>query len=282
MSLFLPLLLPLGLAFLMFVVGLRLAVGEIAACFARPKALIAGLLSQVVALPGLAAGLAALFGLDGALAAGLVIVAAAPGGITSNYAALLARADVALSTAMTLTTSLFAFVTIPLALAIFGLAPKAGTPALAGMSLAMAATCAVPLAAGIAARRFAPGWTARAEISLDRAARIVFAGIVAATFWTNRGAMADHAASVGPAVAALNLGALALAASIATGFGLGDSQRRAIMVETGLQNVAMALFVAERGYGGGALTIPPLLYAVAMNISLMGLIWSGRRRLRAA
>ncbi|MBL8587753.1 MAG: hypothetical protein JNK46_04425, partial [Methylobacteriaceae bacterium] len=47
-------LLPLGLAFLMFVVGLRLTTHELGAVFARPRALLVGLAVQIVALPLLA------------------------------------------------------------------------------------------------------------------------------------------------------------------------------------------------------------------------------------
>lgn len=272
------LLLPLGLAFLMFVVGLRLEARALAGCFARPRALLAGLLAQVIVLPALAAGLAHLFALDAALAAGLVVVAAAPGGITSNYAAALARADVALSTAMTLTTSLLAFLTLPLALRLTGVEAGASPGAgLAAMSAATAAACAAPLAMGLATRRFAPGLAARAGRGLDVAGRIVFAAIVLATFWLHRGALIDHAATAGPAAVALNLGGVAAAALIARRAGLGATQRRAIMMETGLQNVAMALFVAGSAFGHGAVAIPALLYAVAMNVTALALIAAGRR-----
>lgn len=272
------LLLPLGLVFLMFVVGLRLEPGALTACFARPRALAAGLAAQIVALPALAAALAHLFALDAPLAAGLVVVAAAPGGITSNYAAALARADVALSTAMTLTTSLLAFATLPLALRLTGIGAAASAgDGLAAMSAATAAACALPLAAGLATRRRAPAFAARVGAPLDRAARLVFAAIVLATFWLNRVALSDHAATLGPAVVALNLGGIAAAALIAALARLSSAQRRAAMMETGLQNVAMALFVADKAFGGGAVAIPALLYAVAMNAAALALIAAGRR-----
>ena len=272
------LLLPLGLAFLMFVVGLRLEARALSDCFARPWALLAGLSAQVVLLPALAAGLARLFALDAPLSAGLVVVAAAPGGITSNYAAALARADVALSTAMTLTTSLLAFLTLPLALRLTGVGVGASAgEGLAAMSAATAAACAVPLAMGLATRSFAPGFAARAGRALDLAARLVFAAIVLATFWLNPAALIDHAFTVGPAVAALNVGGVAAAAAVAWGAGLSAPQRRAAMMETGLQNVAMALFVAGSAFGDGAAAIPALLYAVVMNVTALALIAAGRR-----
>src|SRR5690606_3807171 len=112
-------LLPIALAFLMFIVGLRLGFGDFRAIARSPAALAAGLAAQVLLLPAIALGLAYVFGLTPAMRLGLIVVAAAPGGITSNFIAVLSRADVALSTAMTLVTSLLAVVSIPLILSFF-------------------------------------------------------------------------------------------------------------------------------------------------------------------
>lgn len=272
-------LLPLGLAFLMFVVGLRLTTGEFAGVFARPRALAVGLAVQTLALPVIALALASAFALPQTLAAGLLVVAAAPGGITSNYAALLARADAALSTAMTLATSLLAFLTVPAALRIGGVGDIAGA-ALLKMSLAMFAVSAAPLAAGLATRRLAPDVVSRRGAAFDRAARLVFAAIVLATFWENRAALVDHAATAGPAVLALNAGAIGAGWLAARAAGLARPQRFAIMIETGLQNVALAIVVATAALGRGELTIPALLYALAMNLAALALIAAGRRGAR--
>lgn len=267
-------LLPLGLAFLMFVVGLRLTFDGLAEVFRRPAALATGLAAQMVALPLLALGIAAALSLSPAMTTGLLVIAAAPGGITSNYVALAARADVALSTAMTLATSLAAGFSIPAVLFLSGELPgeAAAMPALARMGVAMFAVAAIPLLAGIGVRRLFPALSGRAERPLGRLAALVFAAIVLATFWENRAAMAEHAATIGPAAVLLNL------CAIAGGFGLGavtgQPPRRslAIAVETGLQNVAMAMFVATALLGRSELTAPALVYAVAMNVSALGLI----------
>ncbi len=271
-------LLPLGLAFLMFVVGLRLTTGELAAVFARPKALLVGLTAQIVALPAIALALACAFALPPAQAAGLLVVAAAPGGITSNYAALLARADAALSTAMTLVTSLVAFLSVPAALALGGVgAAGASGAAMLKISLAMFAVSAAPLAAGLATRRLAPGFVDRRGAAFDRVARLVFAAIVLATFWENRAALLDHAREAGLAVVALNLAAIGAGWLAARAAGLAPARRLAIMIETGLQNVALAIFVATTALGRGDLTIPALLYAIVMNVTALALIAAGRR-----
>ncbi|MBK8456890.1 MAG: bile acid:sodium symporter family protein [Phyllobacteriaceae bacterium] len=272
--------LPLGLAFLMFVVGLRLTPAGLGRVIFAPKALAAGLTVQMLLLPILAYLIASTLRLSPVSTTGLMVIAAAPGGITSNYVALAARADVALSTAMTLVTSLAACLSIPLVLAISGVGAfgETGITGLVRISLVMFAVTALPLSVGLAMRRYLPGLAARWESPLDRAATIVFASIVLATLWQNRAAMLDHLPTIGPAALLLNVAAIGAGLSAGAITGLRPEQGLAIAVESGLQNVAMAIFVATAMLGQSELSAPALVYAVLMNVSAVGLIWFGRGR----
>lgn len=271
-------LLPLGLILLMFVVGLRLKPDALKVAFLRPAALALGLAVQVIGLPLVAFALAWIFALAGPMAAGLVLVAAAPGGVTSNYIALLARADLALSAAMTLVTTALASLTIPLVLVLAGVADLPGAGGLARISLMMAAIALGPMLLGMMLARLAPGGSARIGTVLEPVSRLVFIAMVLATFAQNWGPMVQNLTSVGPAVLALNLSALALAAAAAALAGLGAARRRAIMVEASLQNVAVALFVAGTLLGKPEMTVPALVYAVVMNASALVQIGLARRR----
>jgi len=273
-------LLPLGLAFLMVVVGLKLTFGGLAAVVRPPRALLAGLAVQILVLPVLAFGLARAFALPEHLSTGLMLVAAAPGGITSNYVALLARADVALSTAMTLVTNLVACLSMPLVLALAGVPLAIGAPvaALARISIAMFAVTALPLLLGLWLKRARPGWVARFERPLDVASQLVFAAIVLATFAQNWQAMTGYAAAAGPAVVLLNLGGIGAALAAGALLRLPRPQGRAIAIETGLQNVALTIFVATTLMGHGELALVGLVYAVVMNLTALGLIAAPRLR----
>ena len=270
-------LLPLGLALLMLVVGLRLSPRDFAVVFRNPKALGIGLLVQMVTLPVLAYLLGQALGLSPVMQAGLVLVAAAPGGVTSNYIAHLARADLALSTGMTLVTTLLASVSIPAVLAFFGVAGFSGIASIAKLSGAMLAVSIVPMLLGMGLGAVSRVWQARLARVLEPVAKAIFAAMVLATFVQNWGPMQDNLAEVGMAVVALNLGALALAAMAARAANLGWSQARAIMVEASLQNVAVAMFVAGSVLAQPALMVPGLLYAVMMNISAVVQIYLGQK-----
>lgn len=265
----LVLFLPVGLILLMFVVGLRLSFPQVAEAFMYPKALGTGLVVQMILLPAAAILLARLFVLSEPMTIGLVLVAAAPGGVTSNYIAYLARADVALSAAMTLVTTALCAITIPFILVLTELAELPGFAGLLRMSLLMIGVALIPMVAGMALAHWQPDWAKRIASVLEPASKLVFLVIVLATFMQNWQPMMAHFSSVGPAVIGLNLAALTLASGGGLLLGLGIERRRAIMVEASLQNVAVAMFVAGALLQNPTLAIPALIYALVMNISAL-------------
>ncbi len=276
----------MGLAFLMFTVGIKLTLADLAGVFAKPKGLLTGLVSQMLVLPLLAMAISRLFELPPTLATGLLIVAIAPGGITSNYVTLLAGGDVALSTGMTLVTSLAAGVTIPLLLSASGnlllTANAASVLTLLKIAVGMFAVTAVPLLLGIVLQLRLAAVAQRASRLLDLLSKLVFAAIVAATFYQNWDAMMLHLRVIGPAVATLNLMALLAAFGLGRLARLPRPKRLAIAIETGLQNVAMAIVVAGTLLGNKDLAVPALVYAVMMNISAVILLAAAKRGAPAA
>lgn len=270
-------LLPIGLILLMFVVGLRLQPTKLKDVFRHPVALGVGLVVQMVALPLVALGLAMLFALPAPVTAGLMLIAVAPGGVTSNYIALLARADLALSASMTLVTTAMASVTIPLILNLTGVAQLPDGPALLRMSLIMAAVGVGPMLLGMGLAAWRRGFADGLLSWLDPLSRLVFLATVLAVFVQNWEAMQTQFAVAGPATVALNLAALGLAYGAARLSGLTLHQGRAIMVEASLQNVAVSLFVAGVLLKDPSLSIPALIYAVVMNVSALIQIGLSRR-----
>src|SRR5450830_1793941 len=98
--------LPLGLALIMFTLGCGLRLQDFKRVFLFPKAISVGLLCQFVALPLVAFALITAFNVSGAMAVGFMLIAACPTGPTSNLLAYHARADVALSLTFTAVSSI--------------------------------------------------------------------------------------------------------------------------------------------------------------------------------
>lgn len=276
MSQAIALFLPAAMMVLMLALGLRLHARDIGAVLAAPRALLTGLAVQILALPLIAVALIGVLGLSAPMAAGLLLVAAAPGGVSSNYMAHLARGSVALSVTMTAITSLLAPLTLPLVLALTGVARLAPGD-LARVSLGMAAIGVLPLAAGMVMAARAPRLAQRVHSRLAPAAKALFALMVLATFWQNRAAMAEAAGSAGVAAGLLALGAPLSALLAARLARLTPTEARTIAIEASLQNVAITLFVAGTLLRQPTLAVPGLIYAVVMNLVALVLILRSRQ-----
>ncbi|TAK48182.1 MAG: bile acid:sodium symporter family protein [Xanthobacteraceae bacterium] len=265
------LLLNLGLMAIMFEVGLTLTGADFRRLAVAPRAVLTGLAAQILLLPALAVLLLWLWPVAPGMIVGVLLIAAAPGGVTSNLLTLLARGDVALALTVTALSTALSVASLPTAVAIGALLLDVDSFSI-DMPLTMMArgiliTTLLPLAGGMFAHSRWPAWTGRWEPRLRRVSTLMFAAIVVATFAANMDAFRVHAGTVGPLVMTLNVLAMAAAAILALMARLDGKAIIAILMETGLQNAALAIYLAVGVLGRPALAIPAILYAAAMNVS---------------
>ncbi len=275
-------LLPLALAFIMLTLGLGLTLADFGRVFRKPRAIAAGLASQMLLLPLVAFSVAQLFGLPPDMAAGLMLIAACPGGASAGLITKLAQGETALSISLTAITSVLAVLSVPLVIG-FSLRHFTGTDIATDLPIfeivrGVFIITTVPVALGMLLRHLRPAFTTRIEPAAGRVATLLFVVIVVATFISQRQALFDHLASTGPA--ALTLCAL----TMALGFGIGALTRIgrrsciAIAVETGLQNAALAIFLAISVLKLPAMAIPGVIYALLMNVC--AIVFIGLMRLK--
>jgi BASS family bile acid:Na+ symporter len=277
-------LLPLALACIMFVLGLGLTLADFGRVFRQPRAIAAGLLSQMVVLPLIAFAVARLFGLTAEMAVGLMLLAACPGGASAGLITKLAQGETALSISLTAITSVLAVASVPL-IVDFALQQFTG----AGIAVSLPVLdvvrgvfiiTTVPVALGMFLRHRRPAFTARIEPMAGRVATGLFVAIVVATFVSQRQSLIDHFASTGPAALALCV------LTMAAGFGIGalarvDRRGRiAIAVESGLQNAALAIFIAVSVLKIPAMAVPGVIYALLMNVCALVFIGMVRQSTR--
>lgn len=274
-------LLPAALAIIMFAVGITLVPADFTRLIARPHAIFAGLIGQVVVLPAAACALAIAWRLPPEMAAGLMIVAACPGGASSALVAHLARGSAALSVTLTAITSLAALVTMPLVVQA-GVRLFLGHDAPPEFSVGrivrgVFVIATVPVALGVALRAWKPGPIARVERPLGRVATALFVAIVVATFVGQREALLANMATVGPAAALLNVIMMAAGVALGRAFRVDRRDRIAIAADCGLHNAALGIFVATAVFQAPALAVPSVVYALLMNVGAFALIAFGRR-----
>lgn len=269
-------LLPLALAFIMFALGLGLTLADFGRVFKRPLAIAAGLASQMLLLPLIGFAIAVAFGLPAEMAVGLMLLAACPGGASAGLITKLAGGETALSISLTAITSVLAVVSVPLVVDLSlrhftGAGVAVNLPVLDVVRGVFIITT-VPVALGMLLRHYKPAFTQRFEPRAGRIATALFILIVIATFVSQRQALFDHLATTGPAAFVL------CALTMAVGFGLGAlagvdrGGRIAIAVESGLQNAALAIFLALTVLKLPAMAVPGVIYALLMNVCALAFI----------
>lgn len=268
-------LLPAGLAFIMFALGLKLSVADFRRVLAYPVAVGLGLVAQTLLLPLTAFGISTLFGLAPETAVGLMILAACPGGVTAAMITDLSRGDTCLSITLTALTSLLSFISVPIIVGL-SLAHFLGESAPVDYPMGQAIgslfmITLVPVAAGLLLNH--AGWLAPAFAkTIGRLATVVFLMIVFVTFFTEWPSITAHFTTVGPAILVLNITTMATGALLGVAGRLPAAGRIALAVECGIQNSALGITVAVSLLSVSGLAVPSVIYAFLMNITALALI----------
>lgn len=278
--------LPLALGFIMFALGLTLVVDDFRRLLTRPRAVLVGLLGQILVVPALAWAIALAWGLSAEMAVGLMILAACPGGASSGLLTHLARGDTALSITLTAITSVAAVATVPfvvdLSLRQFMNSGASIEFPLAAMVRGVFLLTTVPVVLGMGLRAWRPAFTARIERAAGRIATSLFVLIVVATFASQRQVLAENLGSLGPAAALLNLLVIGAGFALAAAARLDRRDRIAVATECGLQNAGLGIFIASALLHSPAMTVPSVVYALVMNLGAIAFVVLMRGRASGA
>lgn len=262
------------LTVLMFDLGLTLKLSDFALVFRKPKAMLVGLLGQLVLLPMIALALGTLFKLPPLFFIGLVLISCCPGGSSSNVFSKLAKGDVALSVSLTAVSSLVTLVTLPLIMnaATLKLGQQSGiTLPVANLLKQNLLTMLLPIALGIALRYWKEGAALKIDKLLAKCAFPALMLLAGIFFIQNKAAIIDNFSVLGLSTGALILSAILLAAALGRIVRLDYRQRRTINIEVGMQNAAQAIAVATSPFvfNNSVIATPAIIYALLMNVVLL-------------
>ena len=260
--------LPLALAFIMFVLGLGLTGGDFLRVIKQPRDFFVGAFSQIILLPIIAFILVKVWPVAPELAIGVMIIAAAPGGVTSNLLTSFAKGDVALSISLTAIISLLCVITIPfIVLTSVGLLSDTNIAqdiSLFNMSRDMFLIVTVPVILGILLRRFASGAALKCEPIAKKVSIALFVLVLLGAIIAERENVISYFAQAGLITLLLNVVMMIVAYYVAHLLASGKEQKKCITIECGLQNGTLAIFVATSIFGGGMYVIPAATYSLIM------------------
>jgi len=263
------------LAIVMFAIALDLKLSDFQTLARAPKPLIAGLLSQFVVLPAMTFLMLVLFNPQPSIAMGLILVAACPGGNISNFITHRAGGNVALSVSMTAVATFGALVMTPANIALWGnlYAPTRAilqSVQIDPVSLAITVTfmLLLPMLLGIALNSFRPAIAARIRKPMQWLSMGIFVTFIVLALAANWTFFLQFAGAVALLVVVHNAVAFASGYSVARLAGVSEYIRRAITIETGIQNSGLGLVLIFRFFGGlGGMAVAAALWGIWHAIS---------------
>ena len=260
--------LPLALAFIMFVLGMGLTSADFLRVVKQPRDFFVGCFSQILILPILAFILVKVWPISPELAIGVMIIAAAPGGVTSNLLTSFAKGDVALSISLTAIISLLCIFTIPFivltSVDLLGVASVDPDISLVSMSRDMFLIVTVPVIFGMILRKTFFVITSKFEPIAKKISIILFILVLLGAIVAERENVASYFVQAGLITLVLNVVMMIVAYYIAQLLASGAKQKKSITIECGLQNGTLAIFVATSIFGGGMYVIPAATYSLIM------------------
>ena len=250
----------------MFGMGATLSLPDFRAVVRRPRVLLLGLASQFGWMPLAAFAIAQALSLPAPIALGLVVMGCSSGGTTSNLFTYYAGADLALSISMTVTSTIAAVVLMPVVLALYT-TPYTSDELQIPYANVVTTLVAIliPVAAGIALRTWRPQWARRAERIGSVSGIAVLVLVIASGVARESERLLSFTAS--EVLAGTVLGPIGFACGWvgARALGVDTPQRRAICLETGIQNAPLAIGIVIASFSGALeqeILRVPLLYGV--------------------
>ena len=262
----------------MFSLGLSLRPQDFGVAFQQPKALIAGVISQILLLPLIAFVLLKIFGVQGDFALGIMILSCCPGGITSSLVTKLSRGDVALSISYTALASLVTAATLPVVLSLTApiLIPEQDVGlSIVPLSLKVFSLATLPVLLGVLIRQWNPKLAVRWQLPSSQLANGLFVAVLIGVLIGQWDVFIAYLPVLGPVLLLLNLLMLIIGLAVGHLLKLNKSQITSLSVEAGFQNgtigIVVGSLISEQLVQGGLsrFSLPSAVYSVLMLVTII-------------
>lgn len=243
------------LAFVMFGVALGIHGKMFKDVLKHPKSALIGFFSQVVGLPIVTFLIVILFNhwITPMVAMGMILVAACPGGNISNFMSQFAKANTELAISMTALSTALSTIITPFNFWFWGylyvnFINRRGGSALRELQIdnfqlfeTVFLLLGIPLILGMLTVKYLPKVAEKLKKPMQYFSIVFFVGMIIMSFGNNVDLFIKYIFFVFILVLIHNGAALSLGYGLATAFKLPDRDRRALTIETGIQNSGLGL-----------------------------------------
>ena len=272
--------LPVSLMFIMFTLGIGLTLENFKNIITQPKALILGLVNQMLLLPLIAFFILLIIKLPSEMAVGIMILACCPGGVTSNMLTKLAKGDTALSISFTAIVSIISVITLPIIVS-FSMQYFLGSnaPSINILSLGMTMFCitTIPVGIGLFINTKYHDFSVSFSIIANKISTILFVIIIAGALTSEWEAFINNLNLLGPAIIALIFLMLFIGYSSASLFNLNKEKSITIAIESGIQNATVGITIGNlifnQDTGLSILSLPSGVYGILMYLVCLPVVF---------
>lgn len=268
-----------ALSIIMLGIGLNLKFSNFKNVLQQPKAVFTGLAGQLILLPFIAFLIALLYPMPTYAQLGILLIAACPGGTSSNLVTYMTKGRVELSVTLTAVNSFIILFTIPAIMKVGStyLADEAKTvePDTAYIVTEIGLTVILPVLAGMTLN----SWKPNLIDPIRRSLRYILPGILFAVFAyvlivenRNNGNFISHLHLL-PPLLLLNISTLFIGYYFSKTLGIQHTGRFTIAIEMGLQNSALAIFLARNVLEQNQVAIPAVIYGGFSFFTTFGVVW---------
>jgi len=261
--------------------GMTLTVEDFTRITVVPKAIVLGLVNQIIFVPLIAFCIVWLVPTEPMIAMGLMVCACSPGGAVSNLYSYLSKGDTALSISLTAISSIITIFTIPLIInfsldAILGEASKSIQLPLGKTIFNIFKLTALPVFIGMFLRAKFPSFTERSKPAIKWGSIAVIVLALAFMIWKLE-EIGDSWAFLKASfvsVVLLNICTLGIGFGSSRLLRLSIKRSATISIESGMQNnvLGMTLAISPGLLNAPEMAVAPGVYGVVMTFFAIGVI----------
>ena len=277
----------LVIGFIMFGVALDLQVSDFKRSLKTPKPAIIGLVCQFLLLPAITFVLVSIVQPAPSIALGLFLVAACPGGNLSNFLTHLAKGNTPLSISMSAISTVMAIVMTPLNTMFWASLYSPTKEIMTSFSISVVdmfttifLMLGLPLFIGMFIRKKLPEFAARFNQIMMKFSIVIFIVFVIVMVANNFNAFVNNVGAVVWVVIVQNALAICIGYVTARTLKMNERDRRAIAIETGIQNSGLGLVLIFNFFGGlGGMALVAAFWGIWHIISglIIATYWSRRK-----
>ena len=253
---------PFALFYIMLGIGMSTNIKSFVEAFKNLKVLLIGLTSQIIILPCIGFLFAIFVTTDPVLKVGIILITSMPSAVSSNYITKLANGNIALSVSLTSISAILSFITIPFIFIVVSPLIISEINVLQDLkflkiSVGLLLMTTVPVLIGIFINTKFFIFTEKINKFFSYSSLFLFLLIIFGAWISEWSVVNELYKSIGFLLLVLTVAILIIVNILVNVFNLSLQNKRTIIIETFIQNGAMAIIIGELtlGFGSGYMSV---------------------------